>query len=143
VASSKTSRAAVTLTAIILLAISVQGCDDVVHSLDRLPYFKMLYLEESNSSQLLVGGNDHLYSNITLTIEDDTYRENFTYYVLMTVNLSRFNLTVEVWDGDAPYFYEGKIEITVEEKKAVYVEYIPGKEGKEHSSPWKKFLENV
>ncbi len=140
--TKKTGRAAAQTAILLLLTVSLMGCTNIEEPLDRLPFFKMLYVEDTGSTQLLVGGNDHLFSNISVDIDGEEDRENFTYYYLCMIDLDSFNLTVEVWGDEDCFVYEGRIEFSVEEKDVYYTEYTAeNDEGKDHSSPWKKFLQ--
>ena len=142
--SKKTVRAAAPTAIIILLAATSMGCTDIEQPLDRIPYFKMLYVEENGNTQFIVGGNDHLFSNISVEIDGEVHRDNFTYYFVMTIYSDSFDLALEVWDKDTGYEYQGNIELTVEDEDVEYTEYNEDdKEGKTHSSPWKKFLEKI
>jgi len=152
----RTRRKAAPTAIAILLAVSSMGCSGLDQQLDRIPYFKILHISDTNDSQLMVGGNDYLYSNISVEIVDnardtsveghgmESHMDNLTYYLLINFNYTAFNLTVEVWDGAIGYLYEGTIEFSMEEHEPVYTEFTPeNDEGKQHSSPWKKFLEEI
>lgn len=102
----------VALSIILLLSLFV-GCAEPPKSpLSSIPMILIDHIEETDETKVFVHGiEDHLFSNITIMINNDMITENFTYSLHISTSLSEFELFISVWDKQKNYEYSGEITV--------------------------------
>ena len=121
------------LTAMILLVTA--GCIETDSPFGSRPTLLVDYIPEVNESLLLVKGvGDHLYSNISIQINDGppTVR-NYTYMLEVHTMLTSFTTNITVWDDDDQYFYSLNLTFHPEKDQIEYMD-------SDHSDPVKRDL---
>lgn len=102
---------------VIILIFTFSGCVDTPPSpLSSIPRIFLDHIVETEETKVYVHGlDDHLFSNITIEINDATITENYTYSLHLTTKLEKFTLNVSVWDKLKEYGYIGNMTLISDE----------------------------
>jgi len=103
----------------VIFVCSFAGCIDTPPSpLSSIPRILLDHIVETEETKVYVHGlDDHLYSNITIEINDERIRENYTYSLHLSTSMDRFMLNVTVWDDAKVYEYIGNYTILQENEQ--------------------------
>ena len=95
---------------VLLLYLSV-GCTNGPQSpISTIPTILIDHIDDTEETKVFVHGvEDHLFSNITIWINEEGITENFTYELHTSTYLQNFELNVLVWDKEKQYEYTGNI----------------------------------
>ena len=129
---------------IILLFCFFVGCEEPPKSpISTIPQILIDYIEETEETKIYAHGiEDTLYSNITIQINHDTKKENFTYSLHLSTLLKDFMLNISVWDESRDYEYSGNITVFNDGGEwKLKVEGIKDKKPKEGSFPYTIIME--
>ena len=98
---------------IVLLISLLVGCTNPPESpISAIPTILIDHIDETHETKVFVHGIDaHLFSNITIQINNVSITENFTYELHTSTSLNTFNLNVSVWDKQKEYEYIGNITV--------------------------------
>lgn len=101
----------------IIFVCSFSGCIDTPPSpLSSIPRILLDHITETEETKVYVHGlDDHLFSNITIEINNATITENYTYSLHLTTKLEEFALNVTVWHELKEYEYRGNLSILHED----------------------------
>ena len=101
----------------IIFMCTFSGCVEPPPSpLSSIPRILLDHIEETEETKVYVHGlDDHLFSNITIEINDATITENYTYSLHLTTKLEEFALNVSVWDKLKEYEYIGNMTLLSDE----------------------------
>ncbi len=97
---------------LVFLLFILTGCTEDQPPLSGIPTILIDHIEETEETKIFIRGIDErLFSNITIQINDDFIRENYTYELHMCTSLEDFFLLVSVWDKEKEYEYSGNITL--------------------------------
>ena len=101
----------------IIFMCSFSGCVEPPPSpLSSIPRILLDHIAETEETKVYVHGlDDHLFSNITIEINDATITENYTYSLHLTTKLEEFTLNISVWDKLKEYEYIGNMTLLSDE----------------------------
>ncbi|UCE75069.1 MAG: hypothetical protein JSV56_05030 [Methanomassiliicoccales archaeon] len=102
---------------IIVFLCSFSGCIDTPPSpLSSIPRILIDHIIETEETKVYVHGlDDHMFSNITIEINNATITENYTYSLHLTTKLLEVSLNVSVWDKQKEYEYNGNMTLLSEQ----------------------------
>ena len=120
---------------IVILLFLMAGCIEEPQSpLSSIPMILIDYIEETEETKVFVHGiDDHLFSNMTIQINEESICENFTYELHLSTTLEKFMLNITVWHKDKEYEYIGNLTL-IEDDDEIILEI----EDKRHEKPIKR-----
>ncbi len=97
----------------VLLVSLFAGCDNPPESpISTIPKILIDHIEETEEIKVFVHGiDDHLFSNISIQIDEVRITENFTYELHASTLQENFELMVSVWDKQKHYEYSSNITV--------------------------------
>lgn len=132
---------------LIVISVGISGCDTPT-PISAIP--SVIYYYEANETRIFVTGDLYMYEGINITINDTSKRENFTYGLTHSTNLTQFLLEVRISDntGDDQephytyYIYSANVTVEIEEDpvRFIIVDIHQGREI-ERESPYKTLME--
>lgn len=130
------------LGTVLLLTIFV-GCTDGPKSpLSSIPMILIDHVEETEEIKVFVHGiEDTLFSNITIQINDESIKENFTYELHISTSLEKFMLNISVWDEEKQYEYTGNFTLMNDDEIKLEIEDIRDKKPIEVNFPYTIIME--
>jgi hypothetical protein len=129
---------------IILLLTFFPGCVDPPKSpVSKIPTILIDHIDETEEIKVYVHGiENHLFSNITIQINNASVTENFTYALHIASHLHDFVLNVSVWEEDKEYEYTGNFSILEDnEEKTLEIQDIRHKNPIKRSFPYTIIME--
>ncbi|MEE9151700.1 MAG: hypothetical protein V3U20_07715 [Thermoplasmata archaeon] len=98
---------------IVLFLSFLTGCIESPESpISAIPVILIDHIEETEETKAFVHGiDDHLYSNITIQINEEKITENFTYQLHLSTSLRKFVMNVSVWHEEKQYEYRGNFTL--------------------------------
>ena len=129
---------------IILFLSFLMGCIEGPESpLSAIPVILMDHIEETEETKAFVHGiDDHLYSNITIQINEEKITENFTYQLHMSTSLRKFAMNVSVWNEEKQYEYRGNFTLLRDDGRiTLEIEDFRHKDPVEDSLPYTIIME--
>ena len=131
---------------LIVILLGVAGCLETPSSpIGAAPQLLIDYIRDVDDIQIVVKGiDDHLFSNITIQINEEEFRENHTY--LHTVRTSRraFDLSISVWDEDQGYSYAANFTLEVGDETVAFLIVIPDDQSPNREKPpYRTILEKI
>lgn len=129
---------------IVIILSLFAGCNSGPQSpLSTIPMILIDHIEENGETKVFVHGiDDHLFSNITLQINEKTLTENLTYELHIPTFLKEFMLNVTVWDALKHYEYTGNFTLLSEDEEIkMEITDLNHKEPIEESLPYTIIME--
>lgn len=103
------------LSIVLLLSFFIGCIEGPTSPISTIPRILIDHIEDTGETKIFVCGiEDHLYSNITIEISEESVFENFTYELHMSTRRETFLLNVSVWDEQKQYEYSGNIAIVTD-----------------------------
>ncbi|UCG68225.1 MAG: hypothetical protein JSV09_10405 [Thermoplasmata archaeon] len=129
---------------IILFLAFFLGCVDAPKSpVSKIPTILIDHIEETEETKVFVHGiENHLFSNITIEINDVRVTENFTYELHAASHLHKFMLNVTVWEEKKEYEYRGNFTVIEDDdQKTLEIQDIRHEDSIKRSFPYTIIME--